>query len=77
MIVAVQAQSTFKREVALMGCQFDITVIASNQSKADGFIDIAESEMRRIEKLISSWDPDSQTSEINRNSGIKVVKVDI
>src|SRR5690606_35475036 len=29
----------------------------------------------RIEKLISSWDPDSETSLINKNAGIKPVKV--
>ena len=30
----------------------------------------------RIEKLISSWDSESQTFRINRNAGIKPVKVD-
>ena len=32
--------------------------------------------MKRIENLISSWKPTSQTSAINRNAGIKPLKVD-
>jgi FAD:protein FMN transferase len=59
-----------------MGSRFDISVVAENQIEADGFIDIAVNEISRIEKLISSWDSTTQTSEINRNSGIKPVVVD-
>lgn len=60
-----------------MGNRFDITVVAQDSSEAKGYIDLAVTEMSRIEKLISSWDPNSQTSEINRNAGIKPVKVDL
>ncbi|MBD3889387.1 MAG: thiamine biosynthesis lipoprotein [Olleya marilimosa] len=60
-----------------MGSSFDITVVADSQKQADTFINIAISEISRIEKLISSWDPNSQTSLINKNSGIKAVKVDL
>jgi len=59
-----------------MGSRFDITVVANNQIEADVFIDMAVSEITRIEKLISSWDSNSETSEINRNAGIKPVIVD-
>ncbi len=59
-----------------MGSRFDITVVARDSTEAHFFIDLAVSEITRIEKLISSWDPNSQTSEINRNAGIKAVKVD-
>jgi thiamine biosynthesis lipoprotein len=37
---------------------------------------MAIEEISRIEKLISSWNPSSQTSEINKNAGISPVKVD-
>ena len=37
---------------------------------------MAVNEITRIEQLISSWDANSQTSEINRNAGMKPVKVD-
>ncbi len=59
-----------------MGSRFDITVVADNEEKGQAYIDTAVAEITRIEKLISSWDPNSQTSEINRNAGIKPVKVD-
>ena len=41
------------------------------------FIKLAVDEIERIENLISSWDENSQTSKINRNSGIKAVEVDL
>lgn len=59
-----------------MGSRFDITVVATDSVTASGYIDLAVAEISRIEKLISSWDPNSQTSEINRNAGIKPVQVD-
>jgi thiamine biosynthesis lipoprotein len=59
-----------------MGSRFDLTVVAENETKGNEYIDLAITEISRIEKLISSWDPNSQTSEINNNSGIKPVVVD-
>lgn len=59
-----------------MGSRFDVTVIAENEVQGTNFIDIAVNEISRIEKLISSWDSNSQTSEINRNAGIRPVVVD-
>ncbi|MCD6179791.1 MAG: FAD:protein FMN transferase [Bacteroidales bacterium] len=59
-----------------MGSRFDITVLADDSAQANQYIDMAIHEISRIEKLISSWDTNSQTSEINRNSGIRPVKVD-
>jgi len=59
-----------------MGSRFDITVVAKDQVEADAYIDLAVNEIIRIEQLISSWDSNSQTSEINRNAGLRPVKVD-
>jgi len=59
-----------------MGSRFDITVVAKDSSEANSYIDLAVNEITRIENLISSWNPDSQTSLINKNAGIKAVKVD-
>lgn len=67
---------TEKREMELMGSDFEITVVASELTTANSYIDIAVSEIKRIEKIISSWDIDSQTSRINANAGIAPVKVD-
>ncbi|MEM5564884.1 FAD:protein FMN transferase [Psychroserpens sp. AS72] len=70
------AQITHKRTLKLMGSRFDITVVAKDTILADSYIDLAVSEITRIEQLISSWDPKSQTSEINKNAGVKPVVVD-
>lgn len=72
----LQAQEPFKRTLKLMGNRFEITVVANDSVEANKYIDLAVEEISRIEKLISSWDSNSQTSEINRNAGIKPVKVD-
>ncbi len=69
-------QETFVRTLKLMGSRYEISVVATNQEEGDRFIDQAVAEISRIEKSISSWDPDSQTSKINRNAGIAPVKVD-
>ncbi len=58
-----------------MGSRFDITVVANNEQEGNGYIDLAVAEIQRIEKLISSWDANSETSAINKNAGIQPVKV--
>ena len=72
----LSAQAIFNRTLKLMGSRFDITVVAMDSIKADQYIDRAVQEISRIEKLISSWDPASETSRINRNAGIEPVRVD-
>ncbi|WP_394970544.1 FAD:protein FMN transferase [uncultured Croceitalea sp.] len=66
---------TVKKVLKLMGTRFELTVVAQNEEI--GYINIQEAvaEIIRIEKMISSWDADSETSLINKNAGIKPVKV--
>lgn len=66
---------TVDRTLKLMGSRFDITIVAESAVMANKHIDEAIAEIIRIEKLISSWDENSETSLINRNAGIKPVKV--
>jgi len=66
---------TVHKAMELMGSRFDITVVAKNEDVGYINIDEATAEISRIEKLISSWDPDSETAQINRNAGVKPVKV--
>ncbi len=70
------AQEKYTRTLKLMGSRFDITVVANNEAEGNEYIDLAVSEISRIEKMISSWDSLSETSTIIRNAGIKAVKVD-
>jgi len=57
----------------LMGSRFELTAISRNQENANKAIEAGITEIKRIEKLISSWNPNSQTSKIIRNAGIKPV----
>jgi len=70
------SQNVCKRTLLLMGSRYDITVVADDSIQGNSYIDQAVGEITRIEHLISSWDSHSQTSEINRNAGIKPVLVD-
>lgn len=71
----MQEDVTVKRTMKLMGTRFEITVIAPNEDIGYINIDEAVSEIERIEKIISSWDEASETALVNKNAGIKPVKV--
>jgi len=66
----------FKRPQKLMGNAFEITVVSEDENLANQHIDVAIDEIRRIEKLLTTFNEESQTNLINRNAGIKPVKVD-
>lgn len=76
LVLRSSGEETFSRTLKLMGSRFDITVVAANEAEANHDIDLAVAEIQRIEKLISSWDQQSQTSRINRQSGLEAVPVD-
>ncbi|MEH6679252.1 MAG: FAD:protein FMN transferase [Sediminicola sp.] len=73
---ALKGQGTYTRTLKLMGSRFDLTVVAPDSLTGVSHINSAIAEITRIERLISSWDPASQTSEINGKAGIDPVKVD-
>lgn len=77
LVSVCSAQQSYKRTLKLMGSRFDITVVAEDSITAHAHIDTAISEINRIERLISSWDENSQTSKINEYAGIKPIKVDV
>ncbi|HQV85797.1 MAG TPA: FAD:protein FMN transferase [Chitinophagaceae bacterium] len=60
----------------MMGNRFEITVVSENENEALARIDEAIVEIRRIEKLLTTFDENSQTNLINRYAGVKPVKVD-
>lgn len=66
----------FKRPQKLMGNAFEITVVDDNETSASFHIDVAIEEIRRIERLLTTFNEESQTNLINRNAGIQPVKVD-
>ncbi len=66
----------FKRPHKLMGNAFEITVVSDDENSANQHIDAAINEISRIEKLLTTFNAESQTNLINRNAGIQPVKVD-
>lgn len=66
----------YKKAEKLMGNRFEITVVADNQDWAFQKIQLAIDEIRRIEKLLTTFDESSQTNQVNRQAGISAVKVD-
>jgi len=67
--------NVFRRTMRLMGNRFEISVVGNDPVWADSCIDAAIAEITRVEKLLSAFNDDSQINEINRNAGIKPVKV--
>ena len=67
---------THQRILKLMGNRFEITVVSDDKKWAEQRIDDAVEEIRRIEKLLTTFNEESQTNLINRNAGIKPVTVD-
>ncbi|RZJ64241.1 MAG: FAD:protein FMN transferase [Flavobacterium sp.] len=66
----------FSRSAKLMGNIFSFSVVAEREKLAYDLIEIAINEIRRIERLFTTFDPDSETNRINDAAGIKPVHVD-
>lgn len=68
-------QVSHNRKLYMLGSPFEVTVVAKDTVKANEYIDLSVLEVKRIENLISDWIPTTPISEVNRNAGIKPVKV--
>lgn len=71
-----QKLDRYEQVLLLMGSRFEIIAVSEDSNLAKKGINSAIEEIRRIEKLISSWDPSSQTSAINLNAGKQTVAID-
>lgn len=74
--ISPQVGEQHKRIVKLMGNRFEFTVVDSDYLRADKNINDAISEVRRIEKLLTTFSDDSQVNLINAYAGIRPVIVD-
>jgi FAD:protein FMN transferase len=59
-----------------MGNRFEISVVSEDENWANERVENAILEISRIEQLLTTFKPDSQTNLINDNAGIKPVQVD-
>lgn len=66
----------FKRGERLMGNAFELTVVGKDEDWALEKIGLAIAEIKRIEKLLTTFSDDSQTNQVNREAGRSAVKVD-
>jgi len=64
-----------RREVRLMGNKFEISVVGNDPIWAGERINSAIAEINRVEKMLSTFSEDSEINTVNRNAGIKPVKV--
>ena len=71
------AQTVHRQVLKLMGNRFEFSVVSDDAVWATARIEAAIAEIRRIEQLLTTFNDTSQTNEINRNAGIKPVKVDL
>ena len=68
-------QQAYKRTLPLMGNRFELSVVANDAVWADAMIELGIAEIRRIEKLLTTYSDTSETSLINRHAGIAPVAV--
>jgi thiamine biosynthesis lipoprotein len=73
--VLANNSTIYRREVRLMGNKFEISVVGTDPVWAGERINSAITEINRVEKLLSTFSEDSEVNAINRNAGIKPIKV--
>ncbi|MEO8111713.1 MAG: FAD:protein FMN transferase [Ginsengibacter sp.] len=64
-----------KKQFHLMGNHFEITAISADETIAGIGIEAAADEIRRIEKLLTTFNDESETNFINRHAGSAPVAV--
>jgi len=75
-LITLGQKQSHTKVLLLMGSRFELTAVSPDQDKAMKAIEAGITEIKRIENLISSWDTNSQTSEVIKNAGVKPVVVD-
>lgn len=68
-------QRVFKKAMKLMGNHFELSVVAAEENWAGERIDAGVREIQRIERLLTTYSEDSETSLINAHAGMAPVPV--
>lgn len=71
----VSSLSEYKINERLMGNSFELTVVSPGEDEANEHLEAAVTEIKRIEKLLTTFAESSETNLINRNAGTGPVKV--
>ncbi len=70
------SQQIFKKQTTLMGSVFGFVLVENDSVQAQQYFQLITDEIERIENLISEWKPNTQISQVNKNAGIRPIKVD-
>src|SRR6185437_1943467 len=73
--IGTMTRRAYRKAVPLMGNRFELTVISDDETWAMDRIDNGIAEIRRIERLLTTFSEDSETSLINRNAGVGPIPV--
>jgi len=65
----------FKQSERLMGNTFEITIVADDEGWAKEKTGLAVEEIKRIERLLTTFNDNSETNLINKYAGLQPVKV--
>jgi thiamine biosynthesis lipoprotein len=65
----------YDRSLKLMGNRFHLSVVGENEEWANRCIDAGVNEIQRIERLLTTYNEESETARINRFAGIEPVAV--
>lgn len=65
----------YKQMRYMMGCLVSVELQASSEAAGQELIQTAFTEMKRVEKLLSRFDPQSIVSEINQHASDTVIKL--
>lgn len=68
-------ERVYSRRLQLMGNQFQLSAVTKSETFANECIDAGIEEIRRIEKVLTTYNEESETALINRNAGIEPVQV--
>ncbi|MFT3680631.1 MAG: FAD:protein FMN transferase [Ferruginibacter sp.] len=72
----VTVPAVWTKVARLMGNRFSISVVSDDEIFANNCITQAFAEIQRIERLLTTFNDNSQTNQINAHAGISAVKVD-
>ncbi|MCX7793890.1 MAG: FAD:protein FMN transferase [Thermodesulfovibrionales bacterium] len=70
-----QKERLYRKTMIVMDTVVTVTVIADSEERADRVIDRVFGELKKMEGLFNFYSDQSEISEINRNAGLKPVRV--
>src|SRR5450631_2645069 len=74
-IDSVQEPAVYHKSLKLMGNRFQLSAMGDDEEQANTYIEAGVEEIRRIEKLLTTYSEQSETAMINQYAGIKPVRV--